>query len=112
MASGTTLERYLALHWALGGTRDSFLLRGRHAADATSIEVDGGTGLERIEAGDMLDIGGIPRTALSATEDTNNAGRWTVQLNSALGAIANDDAVVALTGANIELRLAAAYISA
>ena len=92
-----TVNRYVALRFTFSGTRDAFALKGAHSSGATALVVDGGTGLERIEAGDTLGIGSADYT-VAAAEPASVAGEWNVTLTSGLTANAADNAVVTEKG--------------
>ena len=101
--AGTPIEQYVALQWAFSGTRDAFETNAAFAGGVSRIVIDGGTGTERVEAGDMLDIGGTDYEVEDATE--NPAGTWTVDLTTALQANVANNTAVTLTGDNTALRI-------
>ena len=105
IAAATAINRYVALDWTYSGTRDAFALMGDHTMGDTEISVDGGSGTERIQSGDTLDIDGNDYTVESATDD--GGGAWTVTLTSGLVADESDNEVVTQDGSDMELRLAA-----
>ena len=106
IASGTTIPRYLALQWSVSGTRDAFQIMGSHSSGATTLDVDGGTGTERIQDGDTLRISGQDYVVESATEGTG--GQWDVVLTSGLVANVANNVAVTQTGTATELRICAA----
>ena len=107
IAPATTIRRYTGIDFLFSGTRDAFALVGNHANKATSLTVDGGTGTERIEAGDKLSISGTTYDVLEATESAT-PGTWNVTLVAGLTGSVNDNTVVTLTGTNTSLHYAAA----
>ena len=100
-----TVRRYVAVRFTFSGTRDAFQTTAGFNSGDTEITVDGGTAQERIEVGDMLDIGGTDYEVSAASE---SGGTWTVTLATGLAANVANNADVTLTGTNTSLRYAAA----
>ena len=107
IASGTTINRYVALRFTFSAPRDTFALQGAHSSGATDITVDAVAGEERIEEGDRLLISTQTYTAESAGE-TSTPGTWEITLTSGLQSNVADNTSVTLTGSNVSLRYAAA----
>ena len=80
---------------------------GAHLAGATDISVDGFnfSNTERIEVGDILEIGGNDYGVGAAEYQGTND--WNVVLTSGLAANVADNGVVDLTGTHTRLRYAA-----
>ena len=106
IASGTDVRRYTALRWTFNGTRDAFQTTAAYSIGDTVLDVDGATGTERIDAGDMVSIGGTDYE-VEESED-QGSGSWEITLTSGLTAAVANNVAVTLTGTNTALRYAAA----
>ena len=108
IAPATVVNRYVALRFTFSGARDTFALVNQHALGTKVLALDGGTGTERIEVGDMLVIGSAKHEVLVASPGAN-AGEWSVTIGgSGLASNRPDNAPVKLTETNVSLRYAAA----
>lgn len=111
VAAGTgTIARYFAPRFLFSGTRDSFAMDGAVSIGDTEIEVDGGTGTERIEAGDTLSIGVgvLGEDVVVASAEETSSGEWDVTLASGLTKAHADNAVLAQKGTDVEVTWVAA----
>ena len=100
------IRRHTALRFQFSGARDAFATVGAHNAGETGVRVDGATGDERIESGDMLSIAGTDYTVAGARP--RGGGEWDVDLTSGLVAATPDNTAVTQTGDHVSLRYAAA----
>ena len=107
IAAGTTINRYVAVRWTFSGTRDAFAKVG--ATRSRDNVLDGGTGTERLEPGDMVMMGNATYEVVTATERTATPGTWDVVFATRpTSANSRDNTVATLTGNNVQLRYAAA----
>ena len=107
VASGVTVNRYVAVRFTFSGGRDTFRLMGAHNAGDTVLALDGGAGTERVEAGDMLDIGGDDYEVVAVSPGAG-VGQWSVTLGAGLTGNEPDNQSANLTDTNVSLRYAAA----